>query len=218
MKKTVLLFTAITILFSCSSPLDRKYSEENLQKDAKEIKESGKLKSEDLELLAGWIMKSKFQGNDLSDKTYNEIINEAKSFKKEQEELASKAKKEAEIKKKRMQETMIISIFDKGFTKSDWETYNSFSYVVKNKSNKDIKAFKFSFKIYDVLGDEIGDGYRVSSTDKIIKANEESKKTIYYDFNQFMNKDIIIKNAKFKDLSFDIKVDKIVFTDNSVLE
>jgi hypothetical protein len=218
MKKTILLLAMISLIVACSSPLDKKYSDETMEADAKEIKESGDLDSEDAKLIAGWIMKSKFQGKDLTDKTYREILEEAKDFKTEQEELAKKAKMEAEAKKKKMQEAIVVSLFDKGFAKADYEDYNSFSYVLKNKSEKDIKAFKFSFDIYDALGDELGDGYQVSSTDNTVKAGEEFKTTIYYDYNQFTNDDIKIKNAKFEDLTFDIRVHKIVYTDGTILE
>lgn len=218
MRKTILLLALLLVLVSCTSPLDKKYSNETLETDAKEIKESGDLEDDDAELLAGWIMKSKLQGKNLSDKTYREIIDEAKIFKTEQEELAAKAKKETEDKKNKMQEAIVVSLFDKGFAKADYQDYNSFSYILKNKSSKDIKAFKFSFNIYDALGDELGDGYSISSTDKTVPAGEEFKTTIYYNYNQFTNDDIKIKNAKFEDLTFDIQVQKIVYTDGTTLE
>jgi hypothetical protein len=218
MKNTFLLLTVVLTLLSCSSPLDKNYNDDTLKEDAQEIKESGDLEENDAELIAGWIMKSKLTGQDLSDKTYREILEEAKSFKNEQVELAQKAKEDAAAKKKQMEEATVVSLFDKGFAEGDFESYNTFSYILKNKSRKDIKAFKFSFDIYDALGDELGTGYGVSSTENIVKAGEEFQKTIYYDFNRFTNDDIKIKNAKFKDLIFDVKVQKIVYTDGSILE
>ena len=218
MKKLILTSLFLAFLTSCSSPLNKKYSDENLEQDATEIKESGKLEDGDAELLAGWIMKSKLQGTSLEDKTYKEILDEAKKFKNEQEELALKAKKEAEEKKKIMQESVVISIYDKGFEQADYESYNSFNYVIKNNSKKDIKAFKFSFNIYDALGDEIGDGYSVSSTDETVKSGDEYKTTIYFDFNQFIDEDIELKNSKFSDLVIDVRPEKIVYTDGSILE
>ncbi len=218
MKNTFLLLAVAVLFFSCSSPLDKKYSDENLKQDATKIKEEGELVEEDSKLLGSWILKSKLQGEKLSDMTYREILNQAKNFRQEQEELAEKAKKEAEARNKKMQNAIVVSIFNKGFVSADYQSYNYFDYAVKNKSNKDIQAFKFNFNIYDALGDEISDGYQVSSTDSIIKANEEFKTRIFYNYNQFMDDDIKIKNAKFDAFIFNIRINKIVYTDGSTLE
>ncbi len=58
--KKILLFSVITFLIiSCTTPLDKKYSEENLVLDAKEIKKGGNLSEEDTQIMAGWIIRAK---------------------------------------------------------------------------------------------------------------------------------------------------------------
>ncbi len=119
MRKVILIFGSLLIILSCSSELDKKYSDDTFLLDAKEIKNSGNLNKEDIELLGKWIIKSKFRGDDLSQKTYGEILDEAKKVKKEKE-------------------AVVVSIFDKGFAKADYESYNSFSYIIKNKTGKSL--------------------------------------------------------------------------------
>ena len=63
MIKKITLFLFTVALISCSNPLDKKYSEATLKQDAKELKESNKMSDEDLQLLAGWILKSKLSLN-----------------------------------------------------------------------------------------------------------------------------------------------------------
>ena len=115
MKKTLLIFLVTILSFSCSTPLDKKYSEETFETDVKEIKESKKLSDEDALIMAGWIMRSKFKGENLEDKTYNEIIKEAKDYKKEQKLLAEKAKLEEEEKRQRLGLALTVAMYDKGY-------------------------------------------------------------------------------------------------------
>ncbi|WP_452598785.1 hypothetical protein, partial [Pontimicrobium sp. MEBiC01747] len=115
MKKTLLIFLVSILTFSCSTPLDKKYSEETFETDAKEIKESGKLSEEDALIMVGWIMRSKLKGEHLEGKTYNEIIKEAKDYKKEQELLTKKVKLEEEEKRQRLSSALTVAMYDKGF-------------------------------------------------------------------------------------------------------
>ncbi|WP_333661092.1 FxLYD domain-containing protein [Chishuiella changwenlii] len=218
MIKKITLFIFTAILVSCSNPLNNKYSETNLEKDAKEIKESKKLSDDELQLLAGWIVKAKLTGESLDDKTYNDILTEAKNYKAEQEKLKIEAEKLEAEKVKKMNDALTVSITGKGFDEGEWNSSNVIKYAIKNKTNKTIDALKVSFKIYDKLGDEIGDGYQMSITDDKIAPNQVYSNESYYDYNQFMDTDIKIRNSKFEDLKFVIKVIKVVYTDGSVLE
>lgn len=215
-KITFLLLTAM--LISCSNPLDKKYSEATLEQDAKELKESKKVSEEDYQLMAGWILKAKLTGESLEGKTYNEIITSAKNYQLEQENL----KKEAELaeaeKAKKMTDAVTVTITGKDFFEGDWESYNVFKYAIKNKSSKTIDAIKFTFRVYNKLGDEIGEGFNLSVTKDKIEPNQVYSNQSGFDFNQFSNEDSAIKNSNYEDLKFVVKVEKIVYTDQSVLE
>jgi uncharacterized lipoprotein YmbA len=58
--KKILSIVSLVILASCSSPLEKTYSEDGLEKDAPELKEA--LDSNDLQLLMGSIFRLTLQG------------------------------------------------------------------------------------------------------------------------------------------------------------
>lgn len=59
MKKQLLLIGMAVLMFSCSSPLDKKFNEETAKEDIEAIK--GKIDSAELQLLAGSMIRLKFQ-------------------------------------------------------------------------------------------------------------------------------------------------------------
>jgi len=150
----ILLIFTLFILASCSNPLDRKYNDITFEADAKDIKESGKLQGDDPEILAGRIIISKLKGEDLSQKTYGEILDEAKSYKKQQEELVENERKKEEDKKKKMEASVILSIISKEHIVTDFTNSILFGYIIKNKTDKNIKALKFHFSTFNSLGEE----------------------------------------------------------------
>ncbi|WP_452603160.1 hypothetical protein [Pontimicrobium sp. MEBiC06410] len=216
MKKTLLIFLVSILTFSCSTPLDKKYSEETFETDAKEIKESGKLSEEDALIMVGWIMRSKLKGEHLEGKTYNEIIKEAKDYKKEQELLTKKVKLEEEEKRQRLSSALTVAMYDKGFEKYDYQEYLTYSLAFENKTEKDIRAFKGSISIQDLFDTEIKS---INLTiDDPIKAGETFKGTYTSDYNQFRDEDTRLKSKDMDDLKVVWTPEKIIFTDGTTLE
>lgn len=216
MKKTLLIFLVSILTFSCSTPLDKKYSEETFETDAKEIKESGKLSEEDALIMVGWIMRSKLKGEHLEGKTYNEIIKEAKDYKKEQELLTKKVKLEEEEKRQRLSSALTVAMYDKGFEKYDYQEYLTYSLAFENKTEKDIRAFKGSISIQDLFDTEIKS---INLTiDDPIKAGETFKGTYTSDYNQFRAEDTRLKSKDMDDLKVVWTPEKIIFTDGTTLE
>ena len=219
MKKIILLLSAFLII-SCSNPLNRKYDEAKMEEDGKAIKESGKLDEEDAKLLAGWILRSKFNGTNLVGKTYNEILDDAKDYKKQQEELAEKAKKEKQERISRYNKAITFTVFDKGFHKadimnSDFDDKISFDIAIQNKTGKEIKAIKGPLAFYDLFGEAL---YSANYTqDDPIKPNEVYKTQITLDYNQFDDKLKFLKDKDVKDLKFEYVPEKIIFADGSEL-
>lgn len=217
--KMLFMLSALFCL-SCSGPMGKEYSEETAAEDLKAIVESEDLTKDETATLAGWIMGASFvEDRELNGKTYADILDDANSYRAEQEALAAKAKAEAEAKAKRLREAATVSIFDKVFERwSSYEKVNGFKYAIENKSEKDIDALKFSFSIHNKLGDEIGNGYSVSITDNPIPAGEEYSSAAYWDYNPYIDSSIAIKNADYEDLVFNITLEKIVYTDGTILE
>ncbi|PWN67452.1 hypothetical protein [Chryseobacterium oncorhynchi] len=221
--KKILVLCGLVFLTACSNPTSKKYNEATMAEDLKEIGESKKWNEQDAGLFAGWLIRAKLKGESLENKTYQGILDEAKKFKAEKEALAAKAKKEAEVRKQKMKEALIVTIFDKEYVPSNFDVgrlddYNLFKYAIQNKSPKEIKAAKISFKIYNSLGEQIGDSYSMDFTDDRIAGNATFKGDAAFDYNQFSNEDKKIAAAKLEDLSFDFDVQKIVYSDGSILE
>ncbi|UOE39698.1 hypothetical protein [Chryseobacterium oryzae] len=221
--RKIILGAAIIVLASCSNPTNKKYNEKTMSEDLKEIAESKKWSEEDSGLFAGWLLRAKFKGESLESKSYQDILDEAKKYKAEEEVLAEKAKKEAEARKQKMKNAITVTIFGKGFVKSDWEKgitddYNLFDYAIENKSGKEVKAAKIKFRIYNSLGDQLGDDYIMDFTDDRIAPRGRYQNQAAFSYNQFKDDDAKIASAKFEDLIFDFDVEKIVYSDGSVLE
>ena len=216
MKKILLITLVSFLILSCSSPLDKKFNESTFEVDAKEIKESGKLSQDDAEIMLGWIMRSKFKGESLEDKTYNEIIADAKDYKKEQDALAEKVKKEEEEKRQRLGSALTVAMYDKGYKEYDYQKYLTYSIAFENKTDKDIRAIKGSISIQDLFDTEIK---AISLTiDDPIKAGETFKSTYTTNYNQFMDEDSRLKNKDMDDLKTVWTPTKIIFSDGTTLE
>ena len=71
-KKQLLLIGIAAFLFSCSSPMDKKFNEETAKDDIEAIKSN--LDSTELQLLGGSMIRLKFQDKKLEDMTYSEIL------------------------------------------------------------------------------------------------------------------------------------------------
>ncbi|KAB1231648.1 hypothetical protein [Chryseobacterium viscerum] len=221
--KKIVIVASLIFLTACSNPTSKKYNEATITEDLKEIGESKKWNEKEAGLFAGWLIRAKLKGESLENKTYQNILDEAKKFKAEEDALAEKAKKEAEERKQKMKNAVTVTIFAKEYVPSNFdagrlEDYNLFKYALQNKSSKEIKAAKISFKIFNALGEQIGDSYSMDFTDDRIAANTTFKGDAAFDYNQFSNDDKKIASAKFEDLIFDFDVQKVVYTDGSVLE
>jgi hypothetical protein len=222
MKNKQLLLIGITaILFSCSSPMDKKFNEETAKEDIEAIK--GKIDSTELQLLAGSMIRLKFQDKELEEMTYGEILDDGKKWKAEQEKieaeqkaLAEKAAKAEAERIKKLSEAVIVSCFEKGYTEVDYQDYITYKFVVQNKSDKAIRAVKGGITFTNLFDEEIKSLNFVY--DKPIEAGKEVNWNATTDYNQFMDEDQTLKNKDLKDLKVVWKPEKIIFVDGTTLE
>ncbi|MBD0831310.1 hypothetical protein [Aestuariibaculum sediminum] len=218
-KHSVILVPAF--LISCSSPMKKKFNEDTAKEDIEAIRES--LDSSDLQLLAGSMIRLKFQDKKLEEMTYAEILEDGKKWKAEQGKIeaeqkalaAKAAKKEAERIKK-LSETVIVSCFEKGFLELDYDEYITYKFVIQNKSIQDIRAVKGEIIFTNIFDEEIKSLSFVY--DKPISAGNEVTWNANTDYNQFMKDDKTLKNKDLKDLKVIWKPEKIIFEDGSTLE
>lgn len=220
MKKILLLVITSLVLFSCSSA-DKKYSKDTFENDVKELKKD--LSEEDFEILGKTILRSAFLKTDLEGKTYSEILKEGKEWEKqqaaaelEQKLLAEKALKEEQERIVRLREAVVVSCFDKGFQKYNYEDYITYKFAIQNKSDKDFRAIKGTLIFTDLFDDEIT---RINfKYDQPIKAGETVNWNATTDYNQFKDEDKTMRNKDLKDLKVIWNPEKIIFEDGTTLE
>jgi hypothetical protein len=221
MRKGILLIGIVTLLISCSSPMDKKFNEKTAKEDIVAIKE--KIDTTEFQLLAGSMIRLKFKGEKIEEMTYSEILENGKNWKIEQKKieaeqkaLAEKAAREEAEKFKRLNEAVVVSCFEKGYTKYDYEDYITYKFVIKNKSDKKIRAVKGGITFTNLFDDEISSLNFVY--DKPIEAGKEVNWNATTDYNQFKDEDKALKNKDLKDLKVIWKPEKIIFEDGTTLE
>ena len=221
MKKQILLLGVATLLISCSSPMNKKFNQETAAEDIKDIR--SELDSTEIKLLAGSIFRLKLQDKKLEGMTYAEILEDGKEWKAEQERkeaeqkaLAEKAAKEEAERLKKLTEAVVVSCFEKGFTEYNYEDYITYKFVIKNKSDKDIRAVKGGITFTNLFDEEISSLNFVY--DQPIEAGIEVKWNAQTDYNQFLDKDKTLRNKDLKDLKVVWKPEKIIFEDGTTLE
>jgi len=218
-KIQILLF--ISLIISCSSPLDKKFSEETAENDISAIKEE--IDSTEIMLLAGNMIRLKFQNKKLENMTYQEILDDGKKWKAEQEKieleqrkLAEKAKRKEELKSRKLSESILVSCFEKSFIKYDYQEYITYKFVIKNKSDKEVRAVKGTVEFANLFGDKIKSLNFVY--DQAIQPKNQATWSGTSDYNQFVDSDKTLKAKALKDLKIVWKPEKIIFSDGSTLE
>ncbi|WP_290795797.1 hypothetical protein [Flavihumibacter sp. UBA7668] len=168
-------------------------------------------------------MRARMLGDKLDNKTYQEILDNAKALRakaeKEQAEakvLAEKAALEKEQQRQLFAKVLTVALYDKGYYKGDWEAYLTYEVAFENKSEKDIRAIKGSMLITDLFDTKIKEINIVE--DDRIPAGKILKKSYSTDYNQFMDEDTRLRSKDLKDIKAIWTPEKIIFSDGSILE
>lgn len=213
----------IIILASCS-PMNKKYSYKTVENDIKAIHEANVLDSAEGDLLATYIVKATLFGQkDLTGKTYNQILREAKKAKKTQEKeerkqrkLEEKAKKEEDAKIARLKNALTVTILDKKFAKHNFQGYIIYECAFENKTDKAINAFKGQITFNDMFDDEI-QSINIKY-DEGVDANSIKNYSISTICNEWDEEAQLLKSKSLKQLKVFWAPEKIMFADGSTLE
>tara|TARA_B110000046_G_C12836052_1_gene331514 strand:- start:50 stop:715 length:666 start_codon:yes stop_codon:yes gene_type:complete len=221
MKKLLLLVGMTAVLFSCSTPMEKKYNEKTALKDIQLIKAA--IDSTEFNLLAGSVFRLKLKDKKLEEMTYAEILEDGKKWKAEQEKieaeqkaLAEKAAKDEAERIKKLTESVIVSCFEKGYSEVDYQDYITYKFVILNKSDKAIRAVKGGITFTNLFDEKIKSLSFVY--DKPIEAGEQVNWDATTEYNQFMSGDKTLKNKDLKDLKVVWNPEKIIFEDGTTLE
>ncbi len=209
------------VLFSCSTPMEKKYNEKTALKDIQSIKSA--IDSTEFNLLAGSVFRLKLEDKKLEEMTYAEILEDGKKWKAEQEKieaeqkaLAEKAAKDEAERIKKLTESVIVSCFEKGYSEVDYQDYITYKFVILNKSEKAIRAVKGGITFTNLFDEKIKSLSFVY--DKPIEAGEQVNWDATTEYNQFMSEDKTLKNKDLKDLKVVWNPEKILFEDGTTLE
>lgn len=221
MKKLLLLSLTCAFLFSCESPLNKKFNETTAKEDMAAIKKE--LDSAEIMLLAGTMFRLKMQDKNLEGMTYGEMLEKGKTWKDKklkrealQEMLAKKAAKEEAERMQRLQKAVVVTCFEKSFLEYDYEEFITYKFVIQNKSEKNIRAIKGEISFTNLFDEEISTLSFVY--DDPVAAGKKVIWNATTDYNQFMDDDQTLKNKDLEDLKVVWKPKKIIFEDGSVLE
>ena len=220
MKKIILVLIP-TLTISCSTPLDKPFKEATLEEDMVKLKKA--LSEEELEILTGYVTLKSLANDKMLGKTYGDLLKEAKELREElrkqeeeQNKLAEQARIEEDERIKRLGEALAIGLFEKDFLEYNYQEYITYKFVFQNKTDKNIRAFTGTVYINDLFDKEIT-SFNLTYDDGVT-ANSTKNWNAQTDFNEFIDKDVTLKNKDIEDLKIKWVPKKIIFTDNSTLE
>ena len=219
------LFVSFLVACSNSNVNDLKFTKDNKEQVIEKIRKSKDLTGEEVDLLMAVLMQTT---SEIEGKTVGQLI-------QEQRYIVAKAKVAAELSKyilvtpfkksSRYQNLEEEDIRPRPATWADFQKIYkvSIGFVIENKSNKDIKAFKGKIKFKDVFGEELGTMDLIY--EEGVKAGQ--KKNWYCEKNLIVNIDDFphipnLKRRKFRDtklekMEFEWEPKVIVFADGSKL-
>ena len=116
----------------------------------------------------------------------------------------------------RLGKALTVSLFEKGFTKYDYQDYITYKFAFENKVDKEVKAFTGEIIFNDLFDKKIS-SLNLTYDDGVL-ANSTKKWDAQTDYNQFMDKDVKLRNKDIEDLKIVWIPEKIIYTDGSTLE
>lgn len=222
MKNFIFIFFSISILYSCSSPLDKKYDEKNFEKVLTALRNNKDTAT--AMLIVGTVIREGMEGKKIEGKTYREILEDGKKWKAEQDKieaeqkaLAEKAKKDEEDRIKRLNGIAIVTCFEKGYIEYDYQNYITLKFVIQNKSEKEIRAIKGTMKFTNLFDEEIKNINFVYD-DKPISIGKQATWDGTIKYNEFRDEDVTFKSKDLKDMKMVWNPEKIIFVDGSTIE
>jgi hypothetical protein len=211
-----LLLFIVIILSSCNNPLHRAYNPVTYEEDIQAIRESNKVTDEDLQILAKYIMLARLSGNDITGKSYDDLIGKIKSLRQSNDELNNRDAMEKEAKRKRLSPFVEVDLKNKTFAKENNKDVLVFTVVLKNTGTQKIKTVTGNLAINDLMEKPIKN--LNIFLDEDISPGQAFTKTYTIDYNDADEND---RRMRSKDL-FDIRIvwnpEKIIFENGKLAD
>ena len=222
MKKSLLFIAIIGLLWSCSSVLDEKYTQNPSDEVVEQIKE--KLTPDEMEIFAESVVRLHFSDENLQEMTYGEILEKGKEWEAEQEKI--KIEEEEEEEKAIQEETerieklskfVKVNCSEKYFEEYEGEYYLTYILDIQNNSDQAIKAFKGDVVFTD-LYDEVLTILELEYEDGVINSGEEVIYEFSTGYDEYDDDDVKIGNKELENLKVSWEPSAIIFKDGSIIE
>ena len=213
----LLLFLFIGIFFSsCNNPLHRTYSSATYEEDMQAIRKSNKVSDEDLQALAKYIMLAKLSGNDVTGKSYDDIIDKIKSLQQNNDELNNRDAVAKEAKRKRLSPFLEVNLQNKTFAKKNNKGVFVFTVILKNTGTQKIKTVTGYLTINDLM-EKLIKNLNIFLDEDILPGQALTK--IYtIDYNNTDENDRRMRSKDFFDLRIVWNPEKIIFENGKLAE
>ncbi len=221
------IVSILFLLVSCTSPADRKLTQENLA----ELQKSNALTGEEYQLLQAFVMRtglsSVLSGKDSSEwldssLTIRQAIAAQRQWIIDDSIATAKAKAEAaEALRKYEQEVaqlrsiITVTPVRKTFAEQDYSSYIRFQMVVRNSGTKPVRAFKGYVRVTDLFGDLIS-RLEVKDDDGLV-AGKDRVIAMLYSYNQFIDRDVTLRHTDIDKMKFEWEPEVILFADGTEL-
>ena len=227
----VIMFLSCIFLNSCSENVKKKkLTDANMEKELQTIKDSKQLTDDEMRMLATYYMRSKLASafgrvDSSKDKSVGEMIEEERKFEDEQKakeaeqkHLAEEAAREEAQLADELRKTIIVSVYKKSFSPSNWqsgtfEDYILLGFVFKNESGKNIRGFTGTVLFNDIFDNEIA--RTTISYDQIIPAGKTVKWNGQRQYNQYIDADKKLATTELSNIKIVWFPEKVLFTDGS---
>ncbi len=117
---------------------------------------------------------------------------------------------------KRLNDAVAVTLISKGFSKGDYTSTNTYRIGFQNKTSKDMIGVKGVATLADLFGDPIS--VINISYDHPIPAGQTMVWDAETSFNQFLPKDVKVRDTPFERIQFSFVPQTILFADGSKLD
>lgn len=211
-----LLVSFLFIFCSCNNPLHRTYNPATCEEDIQAIRESNKASDEDLQTLARFIVLARLSGNDISGKSYEDILDKIKTFQRNNDLLNSSDIIDKDAKRKRLSPFLEVNLQNKEFIKNNNKDILAFTVIFKNIGTQKIKVVTGNLIINDLLEKPVTS--LALLLDQHISPGQKITKIYNVDYNDDDENDRRIRS---KDL-FEIRTvwdpEKIIFENGTIAQ
>ena len=210
------MFFSLAIFCSCNNPLTKSYSPETYEDDMQAIRQSNKVNDDEAELLAKYIVVSRLAGNDLSGKSYGDMLDRIKEIRSNNDNILAQTKNEEQMKREKMEPLLKVNLVEKNFSKIDNKDCLTYTVMFQNTSGKNIKTVIGNIRLNDVLEKEIKK-VDILLEDEL-KTGATFKKVYIVQYDAGNENDKRIRSKDITDLKIEWNPEKIVFDNGRSME